>query len=191
MLYQQDHKTILDGMALNYVQKMPVGVAGLISPWNLPLYLLTWKIAPCLAAGDTCVCKPSEFTSVTAYLLCQVIRDVGLPAGVVNMVFGIGPRAGQALVEHPRVPLISFTGGTATGATIAQTVAPHYKKLSLELGGKNANLIFDDCDWQKMLVTAVRSSFSNQGEICLCGSRILVHESIYQLFVKEFVALVK
>ncbi|KAG0222666.1 Aldehyde dehydrogenase 8 member A1 [Actinomortierella wolfii] len=177
----------LPGIGFSYVQRMPVGVAGLISPWNLPLYLLTWKIAPCIACGNTAICKPSEFTSLTAYMLCSVMKEAGLPAGVVNMVFGTGMGAGQALVEHPRIPLISFTGGTVTGAKIIAASAPLFKKLSLELGGKNANIVFADCDFEQALRTSVRSSFANQGEICLCGSRIFVERPIYEKFVSRLV----
>lgn len=173
---------------LSYTTRSPVGVAGLVTPWNLPLYLLTWKIAPALATGNTVVCKPSEFTSTTAFLLARVMREVGLPAGVCNMVFGRGQTAGEALVDHPRVPLISFTGGTHTGARIAARVAPAFKKLSLELGGKNANLVFADADLAAAARTSVRSSFLNQGEICLCGSRIYVEQSVYEKFLDRFVA---
>ncbi|RKO96017.1 ALDH-like protein, partial [Caulochytrium protostelioides] len=168
---------------MSYTRKMPAGVAALISPWNLPLYLLTWKIAPCLAYGCTCVCKPSEFTSRTASMLCQVLKDAGVPDGVVNMVFGDGPSAGQPLIEHPQVPLISFTGGTVTGKRIYERAAACVKRLSLELGGKNAVLVFDDADFAKLIPTVVRSSFSNQGEICLCGSRLFVQRGVYERFV--------
>ncbi|KAL7752554.1 hypothetical protein RI367_002088 [Sorochytrium milnesiophthora] len=191
VLHSSQTSTELDGVALNYVHRSPVGVAGLISPWNLPLYLLTWKIAPCIATGNTCVCKPSEFTSVTAYKLCGLLNDAGVPPGVVNMVFGTGPDAGSALVGHPKVPLISFTGGTATGERIITAAAPHFKKLSLELGGKNAALIFEDADLDKAVATTVRSSFSNQGEICLCTSRIFVQRSIYDEFVSRYVQQVQ
>eukprot|EP01132_Coremiostelium_polycephalum_P004517 gene4517-5632_t len=187
ILQSTEQSTQMDGNAFNYTIRSPVGVAGLISPWNLPLYLLTWKIAPAIAVGNTCVCKPSEMTSMTAYLLCEVIRDVGLPVGVVNVVFGTGPNAGSALVEHPNVPLISFTGGTKTGEVISKLSAPYYKKLSLELGGKNPALIFDDCNFDECVATSVRSSFNNQGEICLCTSRIFVQEGIYERFVQKFV----
>lgn len=153
----------MDGIALNYIQKVPAGVAGLISPWNLPLYLLTWKIAPAIAYGCTCVCKPSEFTSYTAYLLCTVFESVKLPDGIVNIVFGTGLKAGEPLVSHPDVNLISFTGGTVTGSRINELCAKKFKKVSLELGGKNANIIFDDADLDKAVATSVKSSFSNQG----------------------------
>jgi acyl-CoA reductase-like NAD-dependent aldehyde dehydrogenase len=161
---QSQFSDVLEGFH-SYVIQEPVGVAALISPWNLPLYLLTWKIAPCLAYGCTAVCKPSEFTSLTAYMLCKVFQDVGLPDGVSNMVFGVGPTAGNALINHPNIPLISFTGGTVTGKIVYQAAAKLNKKVSLELGGKNANLIFADCDYQDALTTSIRSSFTNQGEV--------------------------
>lgn len=151
------------------------------------MYLLTWKIAPAIATGNTCVCKPSEVTSLTAWMLCSVIQEAGLPEGVVNMVFGTGANAGNALCVHPEVPLISFTGGTKTGEIITKSTAPLCKKLSLELGGKNPNIIFADCDFDDCVTTSVRSSFTNQGEVCLCGSRIFVEESIYDKFIDAFV----
>jgi len=155
------------------------------------LYLLTWKIAPALAYGDTCVCKPSEFTSATAWMLCQVMKEVGLPAGVCNMVFGLGAKAGNALVSHSEVPLISFTGGTVTGEKIIRSSAQFYKKLSLELGGKNACVIFEDADLEACIPTVVRSGFSNQGEICLCTSRIFVHRNLHDRFLQLYVEQVK
>ncbi|XP_057678327.1 2-aminomuconic semialdehyde dehydrogenase [Corythoichthys intestinalis] len=176
---------------LNYTVRCPVGVAGLISPWNLPLYLLTWKIAPAIAAGNTVVAKPSEMTSVTAWMMCKLMREAGVPPGVVNIVFGTGPRAGDALVSHPDVPLISFTGSTATARLITERSAPYCKKLSLELGGKNPAIIFADADLDRCVETTVRSSFSNQGEICLCTSRIYVERSIYSTFLEKFVAAAK
>uniref|UniRef100_A0A673FIX2 2-aminomuconic semialdehyde dehydrogenase n=1 Tax=Sinocyclocheilus rhinocerous TaxID=307959 RepID=A0A673FIX2_9TELE len=172
---------------LNYTVRCPVGVAGLISPWNLPLYLLTWKIAPAVAAGNTVVAKPSEMTSVTAWMMCQLLEEAGFPPGVINVVFGTGPRAGDALVSHPDVPLISFTGSTATARLITERSAPYCKKLSLELGGKNPAIIFADADMEECISTTVRSSFSNQGEICLCSSRIFVERSIYPEFLARFV----
>jgi aminomuconate-semialdehyde/2-hydroxymuconate-6-semialdehyde dehydrogenase len=190
ILHQQDPSSQMDAQTFNYVVREPVGVAGLISPWNLPLYLLTWKIAPAIAYGNTVVCKPSEFTSLTASLFADVMIEAKLPPGVVNIVFGTGPRVGAPLVAHPDVPLISFTGGTATGKAIAGVAAPLFKKLSLELGGKNPNIIFDDADLEKAVETTVRSSFLNQGEICLCGSRIYVQSSIYDAFVSKFLARV-
>jgi aminomuconate-semialdehyde/2-hydroxymuconate-6-semialdehyde dehydrogenase len=190
-LHRQDVASRLDKETLSYVAHEPVGVAGLISPWNLPLYLLTWKIAPAIAYGNTCVAKPSEFTSLTASLLCEVMRDAGLPNGVVNVVFGTGPKAGAPLVEHEDVRLISFTGGTTTGRAIAIAAAPQFKKLSLELGGKNPNILFDDCDFEDALKTTIRSSFLNQGEICLCGPRIYVQRGIYEKFLERFKAETK
>ncbi|KAL6483090.1 hypothetical protein MHYP_G00079620 [Metynnis hypsauchen] len=172
---------------INYTIRCPVGVAGLISPWNLPLYLLTWKIAPAVALGNTVVAKPSEMTSVTAWMMCQLLEEAGFPPGVVNIVFGTGPRAGDALVAHPDVPLISFTGSTSTARVITERSAPYCKKLSLELGGKNPAVVFADADLEECIRTTVRSSFSNQGEICLCTSRIFVERSIYPQFLAKFV----
>ncbi|HPI81482.1 MAG TPA: aldehyde dehydrogenase, partial [Cyclobacteriaceae bacterium] len=166
----------------------PVGVVGCISPWNLPLYLFTWKVAPALAAGCTVVAKPSELTPMTAYLFSKICMEAGLPAGVLNIVHGLGPKAGQAITGHKDVQAVSFTGGTATGKKIAATAAPMFKKLSLELGGKNPNIIFADCDLEQAVSVSIHSSFSNQGEICLCGSRILVERPLYDRFVTEFVA---
>lgn len=177
--------------AINFTLRKPLGVVGCISPWNLPLYLFTWKIAPALAAGNCVVAKPSEVTPMTAYLLSEICMEAGLPPGVLNIVHGLGHTTGQAIVEHPKIKAISFTGGTATGEHIARTAAPMFKKLSLELGGKNPNLIFADCDYEKMLDTTVHSSFANQGQICLCGSRIFVEESIYEKFKTDFVTRVK
>lgn len=171
----------------NYTLRQPIGVAGCISPWNLPLYLFTWKIAPALAAGNTVVAKPSEITPMTAHLLSEICIEVGFPKGVLNIVHGLGGKAGQAIVEHPSVPMISFTGGTKTGEHLARTAAPMFKKLSLELGGKNPNIIFADCDFAEMMKTTLRSSFANQGQICLCGSRILIERPIYEKFRNEFV----
>lgn len=181
----------MDDVAINYTTREPIGIAGCISPWNLPLYLFTWKIAPALAAGNCVVAKPSEITPMTAFLLSEICIEAELPKGVLNIVHGLGTKAGQAIIEHPDIPLISFTGGTATGKHIAATAAPMFKKLSLELGGKNPNIIFEDCDFDQALKISVLSSFSNQGQICLCGSRILVQRSIYTKFVDAFVAKVK
>ncbi|UOQ75526.1 aldehyde dehydrogenase [Hymenobacter sp. 5516J-16] len=180
-----------EGVALNYTVRHPVGVVACISPWNLPLYLFTWKIAPALAIGCCVVAKPSEVTPYTAFLLSELSREAGLPAGVLNIVHGTGPGAGQALVEHPGIKAISFTGGTATGVHIARTAAPQFKKLSLELGGKNPNLIFADCDLDAAVQTSIRSSFANQGQICLCGSRIFVERSVYEPFKAAFLAQVQ
>ncbi len=176
---------------MNFTLHQPIGVVGCISPWNLPLYLFTWKIAPAIAAGNTVVAKPSEVTPLTAFLLGEICTEAGLPKGVLNIVHGTGPSAGQAIVEHQNIKAISFTGGTKTGEHIARTAAPMFKKLSLELGGKNPNLIFADCDYEKMLEVTVRSSFSNQGQICLCGSRIFVEKPIFEKFKKDFVEKVK
>ncbi|MES2743933.1 MAG: aldehyde dehydrogenase [Bdellovibrionota bacterium] len=191
ILHQEEKAFQTSEMVLNYSRREPMGVAGLISPWNLPLYLLTWKIAPALATGNTVVAKPSELTSLTAHLLSTVMQSIELPLGVCNLVYGLGAKAGDALVAHPDVPLISFTGGTATAAAIGKTAAPLYKKLSLELGGKNPALIFADCDFEAALATTVRSSFTNQGEICLCTSRIFIEESIFDKFAKAFVEKVR
>ena len=172
---------------INYTLRDPIGVCGCISPWNLPLYLFSWKIAPALAAGNCVVAKPSEVTPMTAYLLSELCIEAGLPAGVLNIVHGLGPKVGAAITEHTEIPVISFTGGTLTGAQIAKTAGPMFKKLSLELGGKNPNIIFDDCDFEKALKTTVHSSFANQGQICLCGSRIFIQKGIYEKFKTAFV----
>ena len=177
--------------AINFTLRQPIGVVGCISPWNLPLYLFTWKIAPALAAGNCVIAKPSEITPLTAFLLSELCMEAGLPKGVLNIVHGPGKTTGQAMIEHPDIKAISFTGGTTTGAHIARTAAPLFKKLSLELGGKNPNIIFADCDYDAMLETTLRSSFSNQGQICLCGSRIFVEASIYDKFKADFVSKVK
>jgi len=181
----------MQGKAINYTLRNPIGVVGCISPWNLPLYLFTWKIAPALATGNCVVAKPSEVTPMTAYLLSEVCQQAGLPAGVLNIIHGGGPHCGAAIVSHPEIKAVSFTGSTRAGKDIAAIAAPMFKKLSLELGGKNPNLIFADCDWDKMMRTTIQSSFANQGQICLCGSRILVEESIYEKFKAEFTEKVK
>ena len=178
--------------AINYTLRQPLGVVGCISPWNLPLYLFTWKIAPALAAGNAVVAKPSEITPYTAWMFAQVCIDAGLPAGVLNIVQGSGPGAGQAMIDHAQIKAISFTGSTRTGAAIAAAAAPKFKKLSLEMGGKNPTVIFADWDasaanWD----TVVRSAFSNQGQICLCGSRLLIERSIYEKFKTAFVEKVR
>lgn len=191
ILHYASESHSMGDVAINYTLRQPIGVAGCISPWNLPLYLFSWKIAPALAAGNTVVAKPSEVTPYTSYLLSQVCIDAGMPAGVLNIVHGMGPKAGAAIIEHDDIPMISFTGGTATGEWIARTAAPKFKKLSLELGGKNPNIIFADCDFEDMMKTTLRSSFANQGQICLCGSRIMVERSIYDKFKTEFVKRVK
>jgi len=181
----------MPGTAINYTLKKPIGVVGCISPWNLPLYLFTWKIAPALATGNCVIAKPSEVTPYTAHLLAEVCIAAGLPSGVLSILHGLGGEIGADMVAHPKVKAISFTGGTSTGKAIAKVAAPMFKKLSLELGGKNPNIIFADCDYDTMLSTTIRSSFANQGQICLCGSRILVEESIYEQFKTDFIAKVK
>ena len=188
----ESHDTALGngGRAINYTLRQPLGVVGCISPWNLPLYLFTWKIAPAIAAGCTVVAKPSEVTPMTAYLLSKLCIEAGLPAGVLNIVHGLGPKVGSAIVAHRDIKAISFTGGTKTGEDIARVAAPMFKKLSLELGGKNPNIIFADCNYEEMLATTVRSSFSNQGEICLCGSRIFIERPLYERFKTDFVSRV-
>ncbi len=191
ILHKKERSTTMADGSLNYELRQPIGVAALITPWNLPLYLLTWKIAPALAAGNTVVCKPSEITPMTAFMLSQIMDEVGLPKAVCNIVFGLGATVGDALVTHPGVSLVSFTGGTKTGSVIASKAAAQFKKLSLELGGKNANIIFKDADLEKALNTTIKSSFLNQGEICLCGSRIFVQEQIFKEFKSEFVKRTK
>ena len=185
----ESHETMLagGGRALNYTLRQPLGVAGCISPWNLPLYLFSWKVAPALAAGCTVVAKPSEVTPMTAFMLSELCIEADLPPGVLNIVHGTGPNAGGPIVAHPDVKALSFTGGTRTGEELARTAAPMFKKLSLELGGKNPNIIFADCDYDEMLAATVRSSFANQGEICLCGSRIFVERPIYERFRSDFI----
>ena len=164
----------MEGEAINYTLRKPLGVVACISPWNLPLYLFTWKVAPALAAGNCVVAKPSELTPVTAYLLSTWVKEAGFPDGVFNVLHGLGPEVGEAMVTHPDIAAVSFTGGTTTGARIAGHVAPKFKKMSLELGGKNPAIIFEDADFEDALRTTLRSSFANQGQICLCGSRILI-----------------
>jgi aminomuconate-semialdehyde/2-hydroxymuconate-6-semialdehyde dehydrogenase len=185
VLHQHSETYRTDNIALNYTLRQPRGVAGLISPWNLPIYLLTWKVAPALATGNTVVAKPPELAPTTAHLLTEICQEAGLPPGVLNVVHGLGSKAGAALVAHPGVPTLSFTGGTVTGREIARQAAPQFKRLSLELGGKNPNVIFADADLDEALPTSVRSSFENQGEICLCGSRIFVEQSLYPTFIER------
>lgn len=177
-----------DQIALNFTLRRPLGVVACISPWNLPLYLLSWKIAPALALGNTVVAKPSELSPRTAFMLAEVVKSRGLPRGVLNIVQGTGAKVGDALTSHKVVKAISFTGSTRTGAAISKVAAPLFKKLSLELGGKNAALIFADADFEKAVETCVRSSFLNQGQICLCTSRILVEKSLYEKFRSAFLA---
>ncbi|MCP1727397.1 aminomuconate-semialdehyde/2-hydroxymuconate-6-semialdehyde dehydrogenase [Natronospira proteinivora] len=182
---------LMEDGAINWTLREPHGVVACISPWNLPLYLFTWKIAPALAAGNCVIGKPSEVTPKTAWLFSMLCIEAGLPAGVLNILHGRGPGIGAKLIEHPAVKAISFTGGTATGREIARVAAPQFKKLSLELGGKNPTLVFDDCDWEKTLDETLRASFANQGQICLCGSRLLIQKSIYDDFRDVFVERAK
>ena len=188
ILHDSSQMHEMDGMAINYTFRQPVGVAACISPWNLPLYLLTWKIAPALAAGNTVVAKPSEVTPMTAYLFSKICIEAGLPKGVLNIVHGLGSKTGDPLTTHPDTPIISFTGGTVTGKHIATITAPMFKKLSLELGGKNPNIIFADADFDKAVSTAARAAFTNQGQVCLCGSRLFVEQEIYDKFKDALVA---
>ena len=176
--------------ATNHVIRRPVGVGALITPWNLPLYLLSWKVAPAIGMGNTVICKPSELTPMTANLMMEVIKDSGLPDGVVNLIHGTGVEAGAPLVSHPDVRFVSFTGGTSTGSIVARDAAASFKKISLELGGKNATIILDDCDLEEHMGSIVRASFLNQGQVCLCGSRILIQDSIYESFKNKFVEAV-
>src|SRR5881296_1227705 len=187
ILHTESEAHITDGVAFNYTLRQPRGIAGLISPWNLPLYLLTWKIAPAIAVGNTAIAKPSELTPMTAYLLCEIAQDAGLPNGVLNVVHGAGPNVGAAITAHPKINTISFTGGTVTGKKVAEACAPLFKKVSLELGGKNPNIVFADADLDAAIAGSVRSSFANQGQICLCGSRVFVERSAYKGFVERFI----
>ncbi|MBJ29259.1 MAG: 2-hydroxymuconic semialdehyde dehydrogenase [Euryarchaeota archaeon] len=191
LLLEQETEFFQMEDATNYVVNKPVGVGALITPWNLPLYLLSWKVAPAIGMGNTVVCKPSELTPMTADLLMRVIDGVGLPPGVINLVHGEGAGAGEPLVSHPDVDLVSFTGGTSTGEKVAASAAPMFKKISLELGGKNASIVFADCNMDSTVEGVVRSGFLNQGQVCLCGSRILVEDGIYDEFEKRFVESVE
>src|SRR4051812_33619569 len=187
ILHTESEAHITDNIAFNYTLRQPRGIAGLISPWNLPLYLLSWKIAPAIAVGNTAIAKPSELTPMTACMLCEIAREAGLPNGVLNIVHGTGPSVGAAITAHPKINTISFTGGTATGRKVAEACAPLFKKVSLELGGKNPNIIFADADLDTAIAGSVRSSFANQGQVCLCGSRVFVERSAYQDFVDRFI----
>jgi aminomuconate-semialdehyde/2-hydroxymuconate-6-semialdehyde dehydrogenase len=187
ILHTENEAHVTDGVAFNYTLRQPRGIAGLISPWNLPLYLLSWKIAPAIAVGNTAVAKPSELTPMTAYLLCEICAEAGLPNGVLNIVHGTGPNVGSAITAHPKIGTISFTGGTVTGRKVAETCAPLFKKVSLELGGKNPNIIFADADLDAAIAGSVRSSFANQGQVCLCGSRVFVERGVYKDFVARFI----
>ena len=187
ILHTESEAHITDNVAFNYTLRHPRGIAGLISPWNLPLYLLSWKIAPAIAVGNTAIAKPSELTPMTAYMLCDILLEAGLPNGVLNVVHGTGPSVGAAITAHPKINTISFTGGTVTGRKVAEACAPLFKKVSLELGGKNPNIIFADADLDAAIAGSVRSSFANQGQICLCGSRVFVERSAYKNFVDRFI----
>ncbi len=187
ILHTESEAHITDNVAFNYTLRQPRGITGLISPWNLPLYLMTWKIAPAIAVANTAIAKPSELTPMTAYLLCEICREAGLPNGVLNVVHGTGPNVGAAITAHPKINTISFTGGTVTGRKVAEACAPLFKKVSLELGGKNPNIIFADADLDAAIAGSVRSSFANQGQVCLCGSRVFVERSAYKDFVDRFV----
>jgi aminomuconate-semialdehyde/2-hydroxymuconate-6-semialdehyde dehydrogenase len=173
---------------LNISTHSPLGIVGCISPWNLPLYLFTWKIAPALAAGNCVIAKPSEITPITAAMLGELAQKIGFPTGVLSIVHGSGDRIGQALVEHPEIKAISFTGSTAVGKKIAAHCGPTLKKMSLELGGKNPSIVFADAPREKLIDTLVRSAFQNSGQICLCGSRILIEKSIYHEVRDAFIA---
>ncbi len=187
ILHTESAAHITDNVAFNYTLREPRGIAGLISPWNLPLYLLSWKIAPAIAVGNTAIAKPSELTPMTAYMLCEIAREAGLPNGVLNVVHGTGPNVGASITAHPKINTISFTGGTVTGRKVAEACAPLFKKVSLELGGKNPNIIFADADLDAAIAGSVRSSFANQGQVCLCGSRVFVEGSAYKDFVDRFI----
>jgi aminomuconate-semialdehyde/2-hydroxymuconate-6-semialdehyde dehydrogenase len=187
ILHTENEAHVTDGVAFNYTLRQPRGIAGLISPWNLPLYLLSWKIAPAVAVGNTAIAKPSELTPMTAFLLGEICAEAGLPNGVLNIVQGTGPKVGAAITAHPKIGTISFTGGTVTGRKVAEAAASSFKKVSLELGGKNPNIVFADADLDAAIAGSVRSSFANQGQICLCGSRVFVERSAYQDFVARFI----
>ena len=186
ILHTENEAHTTDGVAFNYTLRQPRGIVGLISPWNLPLYLLSWKIAPAIAVGNAAVAKPSELTPMTAFLLGEICREAGLPNGVLNIVQGTGPNVGSAITAHPTIGTISFTGGTVTGRKVAEAGAPLFKKISLELGGKNPNIIFADADLDAAIAGSVRSSFANQGQVCLCGSRVFVERPAYDEFVRRF-----
>src|SRR6476660_9113538 len=187
ILHTETEAHITDNVAFNYTLRQPRGIAGLISPWHLPLYLLSWKIAPAIAVGNSAIAKPSELTPMTAYMLCEITREAGLPNGVLNIVHGMGPNVGSAITAHPKINTISFTGGTATGRKVAEACAPLFKKVSLELGGKNPNIIFADADLDAAIAGSVRLSFANQGQVCLCGSRLFVERQAYKNFVERFI----
>jgi aminomuconate-semialdehyde/2-hydroxymuconate-6-semialdehyde dehydrogenase len=187
ILHTESEAHVTDNVAFNYTLRQPRGIAGLISPWNLPLYLLSWKIAPAIAVGNTAIAKPSELTPMTAFLLCEICQEAGLPSGVLNIVHGTGPNVGTAITKHPKIGTISFTGGTVTGRKVAEACAPLFKKMSLELGGKNPNIIFADADLDAAITGSIRSSFANQGQVCLCGSRVFVERKVYKEFIEDFI----
>lgn len=186
VLHTHTETYVTDGVALNYTLRQPRGICGLISPWNLPLYLLTWKVAPALAFGNTAVAKPSEITPMTAFLFSQLCIEAGLPPGVLNIVHGLGAKVGSAITAHPKITTISFTGGTVTGREVAKTCAPLFKKVALEMGGKNPTIVFADADMEKVVAGSVQAAFANSGQVCLCGSRVFVERSIYNEFVRRF-----
>src|SRR5216110_696151 len=186
ILHTESEAHLTDNVAFNYTLRQPRGIAGLISPWNLPLYLLSWKIAPAIAVGNTAIAKPSELTPMTAYMLCEVAREADLPNGVLNVLHGTGPSVGAAITAHPKINTISFTGGTVTGRKVAEACAPLFKKVSLELGGKNPNIVFGDADLDAAIAGSVRSSFANQGQVCLCGSRVFVEQTAYNDSANRF-----
>ena len=187
ILHTESEAHVTDGVAFNYTLRQPRGIIGLISPWNLPLYLLSWKIAPAIACGNTAMPNERAQQPMTAYLLCEICAEAGLPTGVLNVVHGTRPNVGAPMTAHPKIGTISFTGGTVTGRKVAETCAPMFKKVSLELGGKNPNIIFADADQEAAIAGSLRSSFANQGQVCLCGSRVFVERSAYQGFVERFV----
>lgn len=181
----------MGAVGVNYTLREPIGIVGCISPWNLPLYLFTWKIAPALATGNCVIAKPSEITPMTAYIFSKLCIQVGIPKGVINILHGTGPAIGGPMVEHPKIKAISFTGGSATGKHIASVAAPLLKKTSLELGGKNPTLVFADCDFDATVSEVARAAFSNQGQICLCGSRIYIERPIYEKFKQAFLEKIR
>jgi aminomuconate-semialdehyde/2-hydroxymuconate-6-semialdehyde dehydrogenase len=191
ILHTHSEMHVSDDLALNYTLRGPRGIVGVISPWNLPLYLLSWKVSPAMATGNTVVAKPSEVTPMTAFLLSQVCREAGLPAGVLNIVQGRGAEAGAAITAHPKIMTVSFTGGTVTGREIAKAAAPLFKKVALEMGGKNPTIVFADADMDKAIEQGVRAAFANQGQVCLCGSRIFVERGTYDAYVQGFVSAAK
>ena len=185
---QSDDTYQVPGSQLNYVHRKPVGVAGLITPWNTPFMLESWKLAPALASGCTVVLKPAEFTPLSASLWAGIFENAGLPQGAFNLVNGLGEVAGDALVKHPRVPLISFTGESRTGQIIFANAAPHLKGLSMELGGKSPAVVFADADLDAAIDSTLFGVFSLNGERCTAGSRILVERSVYDEFCERYAA---